>query len=186
MRRAILLGVALIVSALASGCDYGPGPKDQSNATRQFAELTAEIRPGSEDYAAWGRSSVIIRFHNVGPIPVSILKPLDGSTYEWHMPYYRLTVRDTKGEPLELSPRCGNSGLWADTEWPRDYLVPIKPKASYDVEVPLPCTIRKDGRYTVSFEYVYEPEEERFSIPPSAWRGIVRAEPVELDLKKDR
>src|SRR4051794_30030758 len=99
------------------------------------------------------------------------------------MPHYRFTLWNAAHQPLKLTPRCGLSGLWANTRWPQDYLVEIKPGASFAVELPLPCDIERPGPHTVAFEYVYQPKEERFAPPPGAWRGSVKAADVVLNLK---
>jgi hypothetical protein len=143
------------------------------------------VRAGSGAYAVRGQYSVIIRFLNSGPEPVYLLKPLDGSMEDVFMPYYRIKVWDADNEPLKPLPRCGNfGGTWWGTEWPQDYLVELKPGASLDRECLVPYEIPHDGRYNVSFEYVYEPRGGgRLAPPPGAWRGSVKAPTTVVDLK---
>src|SRR5690349_1368657 len=78
---------------------------------------------------------LVVRFRNMGRDSVFILKPMDGSKECLHMPYYRFTVLDAAGQPLQLrrDRMCNHSGLWAQTKWPADYLVELKPGGSLEI-----------------------------------------------------
>jgi hypothetical protein len=179
------LVASVILSVCLAGCSTAPDPDVPPVAPKppEPKGLTAIILPGSDLYAVREVYSVIVRFQNEGNEPAFVLKPLDGSTVSWLMPYYRFTVVNTDGKTLEPSPRCGNHGLWQDTKWPQDYLVEIKPGKSFDVEVPLSFGIRKDGRYTIAFEYVYQPVNEALAPPPEAWRGTLKTPPTSVYLR---
>ena len=180
-----LLGVFLAFTL--PGCSTAP-ENDVAPAAPKPAEvkgLTAEILPGSGIYAPRGVYSVIIHFRNEGEEPVSILKPLTLANWKLHMPYYRLTALDAKGKPLEESGYCGTWQLPTNTQWPQDYIVEIKPGKSYDVELALPFEVKHDGRYTLTFEYVYQPVNEAFAPPAEAWRGTLKTPPSSVYLRLD-
>lgn len=179
-----LTGVSLAI--LAAGCLDAPSGTEKGDvAVRQWNGLTVEVRPGTGLYLVRGLDSVIIRFHNAGPQAVTILKPLDGSSDCRHMPYYRFTVWDRNGQVLKPMKGCGHSGLWEGTQWPQDYLVEIKPGASFDVEEALAFEFERDGPHTIAFEYVYEPTNEFFAPPAGAWRGSVKSATVVLNVKRE-
>src|SRR5579883_2058418 len=123
--RVLLFLTCVVLSISSTGCRPTSSGTDapQPKVAAARNGLTVEVPRNSTVYSPRGIFNVKIRFHNAGPNAVTILKPLDGSTDCWHMPYYRFTVSDPDGKPLKLMPRCGNSGLWAGTQWPKDYLV---------------------------------------------------------------
>lgn len=145
----------------------------------------ARAKPGSGLSVSLAEGGSTVVFHNAGPDTVYILKPLDGSVNCMQWPYYRFTIRDLDGQPVKFKGRCGISGLWADTRWPQDYLVEIKPGAIYSKDVGLGgyYEFERKGRYTISFEYVYQPTENRLKPPPQAWRGTLRAPEIVCDYK---
>lgn len=146
----------------------------------------AKAKPGGGLSISLAEGGSTVVFHNAGPDSVYILKPLDGSVNCWQWPYYRFTIRDPDGQPVEFGPRCGHSGLWANTRWPQDYLVEIKPGATYSEDVWLDgyYKFEREGRHTISFEYVYQPTENHLKPPPQAWRGTLRAPEIIWDYKK--
>jgi hypothetical protein len=182
-------GAALLAlfASSSAGCLHCAGADAPAGKTPvpKTGDLTVEVRAGSGLYACRGLESVTVRFHNAGRDSVFVLKPLDGSDDDTYMPYYRFGVRDADGRtPAPCGGRCVAAGLWASTKWPDDYLVEIKPSAHFDIERPLYCDIVKAGRYKISFEYLYQPTNERFAPPPRALRGSINAAEVTLDLKK--
>ena len=149
--------------------------------------LSVELRRYPEKKSIYNRNPVMVRFTNRGKRAISIFKPLDGSFWSWHMPYYRITVIDAQRKELKMRSRCGNSGLWASTNWPDDYIVTIAPGKSYELEVGIHHVIPSDGDYRVTFEYAYDPtdkQQQTFPMPPGAWTGMVRSKENSLPLKK--
>lgn len=168
--------------ALLAGCVFAPSADEVDTAQRIQPDI--EIILESVRYTVRGTYHAKVRFRNHRDEALWILEPLDGSTDCWHMPHYKFTLSNRAGQMLPLGPRCGNSGLWADTKWPMDYLVKIQPGSSRDIEVSLPFDVREEGPHTLSFEYVYAPKDEAFAPAESAWRGTVKAAPVVVDLKR--
>jgi hypothetical protein len=126
-------------------------------------------------------------FHNGGSKPLYILKPLDGFVDCRQISYYHFAVRDPNGKPLEFRPGCALSGLWAGTKWPQDYLVEIKPDASYSVGIWLDGYFRfeRNGPHTISFEYVYQPTEDSLAPSPQPWRGAIAAPSIVMTYKPE-
>jgi hypothetical protein len=64
--------------------------------------------------------------------------------------------------------------------------VEIKPGATYSEDVWLDgyYKFEREGRHTISFEYVYQPTENHLKPPPQAWRGTLRAPEIIWDYKK--
>lgn len=132
-----------------------------------------------------GRGSIIVRFRNVSDQPVTILRPLDGSSWGWYMPGYRFTVTDEAGNELGLSGRCGVSGLWHETTWPDSYLVEIPAGSTHVMRPHVPYQIEHGMAYTVTMEYVVDPDAlserqkaQSLEIPAVAWAGSVKSEPI--------
>ena len=99
---------------------------------------------------------------------VKVLRNVDGALYSWCMPYYDLKIIDQNGHEIELPTRCGNFGHpWLGTVWPTDYVMDIQPGETRTVTIPLTHEIPADGIYTVTFEYIYEPDkaEHKFAYP---------------------
>lgn len=129
--------------------------------------------------------SVIVRFRNISDRPVTILRPLDGSSWGWYMPEYRFAATDDAGQELELSGRCGVSGLWHQTTWPDSYLVEIPAGSTHVMRQHLPYQIEHGKVYTVALEYVVDPDAlpeaqqaQSLGIPAAAWVGSARSEPI--------
>lgn len=159
----------------------------------------AKTKPGSGLTVTLDKRDGSVVFHNGGPGSVYLLKALDGSVEQMLMPYYRFTVRDPDGRPVKRKGRmCGFCGIWADTRWPQDYLVEIKPGSSYAVNRGWGWyfDFRREGPHTISFEYVYQPRKgdldsprmawprSVLNPPPKAWRGTVTAPDIVMDYKK--
>jgi len=147
--------------------------------------LEVRLLPYPDERSLQNRNPVIVRFTNRENQSIRILRPLDGSKWSWHMPYYRFTVEDADGVPLEMLTRCGVSGLWANLEWPDDYVIQILPGDSYEMQVGIPYPIPTDGEYTVSFEYVYDPKpaaKSGIEYPDGLWEGHARSEETRLKL----
>jgi hypothetical protein len=178
----LCLTATLLFLASAGWLPTANCPEEKNSTVPPKGDLTVELRPGSAEYAIRGQYSVIVRFKNNSLEAISILKPLDGSG-PGRMPDYRFTAWDATGQIVKPGGVCGtyNDGLWARTKWPQDYLVQIKPGASFDQEWPVPVV--KDGQHTIAFEYAYQPNNELHPPPPSAWRGSVKAPTVLLNFK---
>lgn len=190
MRTSYLL---FAVSAFAVGCIDASDEGEQRFAKSQSLQeqesrdaLDVEVLPWPNDKSIYNHNPVMVRFINRSQDPITIFKPLDGSLWSWHMPYYRLHVTDAEGKSLKLASRCGVSGLWAETKWPDDYLVTIAPGKSFETEVGIHHVIPESGPYHLSFEYVYDPsakEQSSFPAPATAWNGTVRSREITLNLK---
>jgi hypothetical protein len=123
------------------------------------------------------RFPVQVRLTNEGQSEVIVFRPLDGSDYCWHLPYYRFEVESSSGEALKPQVRCAMSGVWADTTWPASYAVRLAPGESFEVTLD-PPQIVEPGTYKVRFAYEYRLEEEvqgAFPTPPGAWIGVAEA-----------
>jgi hypothetical protein len=167
-------------------CSPSPTSRDEVNTTvRPAGGLSVEIRPGTGAFAERGLYSVILRFQNNGQDEVALLKRLDGSTCDRFMPYYRFTLFNTDRQPLQILNECrSTTGLYSGTRWPDDYIVKIKAGASFDMEEALPFEIEKDGSYTISFEYVYQPVKEKLPTPPGMWQGSIKSPNSIIDLRR--
>jgi hypothetical protein len=148
--------------------------------------LQAEVIQIADQPETWPHNKVKVTLRNTGRESIRILKPLDGSDYCWHLPFYRFSVKDKAGNPVPLGSRCGVSGLWADTKWPDDYLLVLKPGGSFSTEFYLPQRIPADGIYKVKFEYVMDLtlKEKQFKYPNGLWQGIAVSREMDFKLKK--
>jgi hypothetical protein len=128
-----------------------------------------------------------LRFTNRTDASIFLLKPLEGSDRDAHMPYYRYRVTDRSGDLIRGGGYCNCGGiLWSATTWPEDYLVEIRPGTSFDHRTRIRPTPAVAGPHKVDFEYVYLPNEDDYPSPPQqAWRGILRAKPVMVDCQPD-
>lgn len=131
-----------------------------------------------------GSRLVDITFKNQIDQEVTIIRPLDGSLWKWHFPYYDFTVSDSDGTSLRLGGRCGVSGLWADTEWPKDYLVPIAAQETATITILLPHAIPSDGDYEISFTYEWPAVDDQSKVLDSVFHGTIKAEPIRASIKK--
>jgi hypothetical protein len=148
--------------------------------------LSVQILPPPDRNPAVNLDGVFVEFHNRGKKPVYIFKQLDGSVNCWQMPNYHFTLRDAAGRLVEYRGRCGLSGIWADTKWPDDYIVEIKPGARYREPIWLTgyFQVPRSGPYTVSFEYVYQSKDGPYPPPANAWLGTAKAADVVIGLKE--
>lgn len=172
----LCLIVPVSILALAAGPEPAQAPADPPGAA---IRLELETHPYDK-----GRGSIIVRFRNVSDQPVTILRPLDGSSWGWFMPRYRFTVTDEEGDELELSGRCGVSGLWHQTTWPDSYLVEIPAGSTHVMRRHLPYQIEHGKAYTVTMEYIVDPDAlsegqaKSLPIPAAAWVGAAKSAPI--------
>jgi hypothetical protein len=196
--RAFAVTAVLVTSSLccsdkpAQHARPAPGSSagDSSNLPDQVSgrrpEIAVELFPYPKDKSIYNRSPVMVRFTNNSERPVRILKPLDGSLWCWHMPYYKLAVEDGSGNELSLRGRCGNSGLWADREGPDDYIVELKSGGTYEQEIGLHHMVRTPGTHTVTFSYIYDASKaglRGITYPKGLWEGEARSAATQLELK---
>ena len=166
---------------LAIGCQNAtlaplkPESALATNATLKQTALSAKLLHAEPDVSH--RFPVLVRLTNESKSEVIVFRPLDGSDFGWHLPYYRFEVTRMNGEVLKPLGRCGVSGLWAETMWPASYAVRLAPGESYDVKLD-PPQITEAGTYKVRFAYEYQVDnaaQEAFPTPKGAWVGIAEA-----------
>lgn len=184
------LGSILLLCLLVlAGCP-GAAPETETDADRRTpdpADPPIRIELDTNEFLP-NRHSVIVRFRNVSDRTVTVLRPVDGSMWGWHMPTYRFTVVDEAGNPLELLGRCGLSGIWEGTDWPDWYRVYLPPDATFTLAMHLPFEIEDGKAYTVALEYIVAADATRgpllnnpsLVIPDDAWVGAVRSEPLRV------
>jgi hypothetical protein len=150
---------------------------------------TIQLRQVKPDYDSWLKNYFEVTVANNGNEDIVILKPLDGSQWSWHLPFYRFTVIDEQGRVSAMGARCGISGLWANTKWPADYIVTLKPGESFKKTLEVLFAIPEDGEYQVKFEYVMELEKDPhkgtfLEYPVEVWKGTAESEVKTYFLKK--
>ena len=149
---------------------------DETAMAKSVAAKISQKEPGSRHFT--------IEFTNLTEEEITLIRPLDGSLWNWHYPHYDFQVTDQKGNIVERPSRCGISGLWADTEWPTDYLFVIQPGKSMMVAAYLPHHVPKDGEYHVAFRYVWKASEDQASLPASVVIGTIKAEPIRVRIDR--
>lgn len=130
-----------------------------------------------------------IRMENVSDAPVKIMKPLDGSFWLWHLPFYRLTVKPPGGEALPNQERLPMSGLWAETKFPDDYEVTLSAGERYEMEKFMPVVVPTTGVYQLHFEYIFDPAlswRDPWKYPDDMWIGRCGSETVSAHLVETR
>lgn len=152
-------------------------------------ELT-DVHTQTEGPDGWGRFGATIRFRNHATESLWVVKPLDGSRDGRVKPYYNLSVTGPVDPDERVRGRCIYCGKWANTEWPRDYLLQVPAGKTAEIKGAIGGVLRGAGRYTLEFEYVYLPDGKPMGWPPQdfpppaqAWRGQVKASPFVLDYK---
>ncbi len=192
MRRALaiplfcmVLGCATEQGAPEAANVVAPEPTSTPGAVRSprapsVAPSVSLKYKGSTDY---GPHTFDVTFHNPGAQALTVLKPIDGSLWSWHLPYYAFLVRDAKGTELEIMGRCGLSGMHAkDGNWPKTHTITLAPGGRGTLQVSLPYDLTAGQRYDVAFAYAFDPakreETDRDRANPGAityplgtWRG---------------
>lgn len=151
--------------------------------------LRAVIQAGGVRNIRMTNNVVRIRIENVSDDPVHIMKPLDGSFWNWHLPFYRLEVIGHDGKVLPNQERLPMSGLWADTKFPEDYEVVLAPGERFEMEKIMPTVVPSAGVYRVRFEYLFDPKlswRDPWTYPDTMWIGRVRAPDVQAELEETR
>jgi len=140
---------------------------------------------------AWLKNRFQVSIRNTSRKDVAILKPLDGSLWSWHLPFYRFVVTDQGGKILTMGSRCGNSGLWANTKWPDDYLLVLKPGEQFTKIFPLYVAVPGEGEYQIRVQYVMDlkadPSKGKFlQYPEEVWKGVVSSETKTCTLREQK
>ena len=189
-------GALVLAVAPLAGCevpDLPPATPDPppDGLSVELTDVTA-VTDGPGGRGLFGAT---VRFRNGGPDPVWVLRPLDGSRDGRLMPYYRLTVTGPPDPDDRVRGLCPYCGTWANTEWPRDYLVEVPAGGAAELKAAVGGWLPGAGRYVLDFEYVYLPAGQGAGasgwvndplVPPAqAWRGRVAAPAVGLDYRPD-
>ena len=172
-----------------SGC--AKSELERTTAAPESAPAPLSITLAQAESEAWLMNRFEVSIRNTGEADVVILKPLDGSLWSWHLPFYQFTVKDLSGEMLTMGSRCGNSGLWADTEWPDDYLLVLKPGEQFKKTFALYYAVPEEGEYQVQFQYIMDltadPSKGRYlRYPEQVWKGSVSSETKTYKLKEQK
>ncbi len=148
-------------------------------------DVTVEI--SSTHVTEWQHSTIYatLRFTNRTADSMWILKPVDGSDTGRRMPNYRFAVTGRHNERIPQQGVCGTIGFEPETGWPEEYLVEIPPGQSAEVGRQLLYQPRRHGRYTLAFQYVYQPGQSHWPVPPQAWIGTLTAKPVTVYCNPD-
>jgi hypothetical protein len=174
--------VAALLAGNAVGCSSLTDDQNPGHAGGPDPVLSVEVvvpPPGVEV------REVTLRFRNWSGVSGYLLKPLDGSEWCKFMPHYRWTPVGPAGKPLSRRSRCAHCGTWSNTKWPDDYLVELKPGASWEITRQLPLRVEQPGMHRVRFEYEYLPGPNDFPQPARAWRGRLVSAEVDLFLSPD-
>lgn len=185
IKLAFLALLLTLVSSVAAADDDKTSGDTRTPAPAAKTPLKVEILTPKEPAP---QNRAVVRFTNTSIDPVFILKPLDGSLHGWHMPHYHFEVTGKDGAALKLRGRCGLSGLWHETAFPKDYLVEIKPGKSFESRHYLPFAVPADGEYTVTFTYRYQPGKATFKNPTwgvaeQSWQGAVSSKALKMKLR---
>ena len=178
-------GVALTAGCGATDADANANANAESEAEADAAaSLAVEIVNVDHDRHS---TYATVRLSNRSDEPITVIDPLDGSQWGWHMPHYLFEIRDESGNPADYHLRCGVSGLWADTQWPDSYLRTLQPGEHHERRLHTGRMVTEPGRYSVTFRYRYEPDADEFTRlyeldPPAvAWRGETVSAAVDFD-----
>lgn len=148
-------------------------------------ELSLRIAP-FEDSRYEGR--ITATFSNDSKQVIKLLRPLDGSEWRWHKPYYDFSVFNSKGEQMKLALRCGLSGLYSNLKWPDDYLLVLEPGTKKSVDLDLPFEIPSEGDYQVTLSYIYDSTPDKKILnadyPEDLWKGITKSNLITIPLKQ--
>jgi hypothetical protein len=175
MKLAVCVVPLAAVIAVLSARSAAPAPAPRPEP--KGASLKLELRG----------SPLTVKFVNVGKEAIRILKPLDGSEWCWIMPHYKLTIINEQDAEVGYGSRCATYGFpyWG-TKWPNDYVVIIRPGASYTHRLSHNHRILEAGTYRLRFEYNFTPKCDRTPggpYPPGLWRGSAISNTIETKLK---
>ena len=132
------------------------------------------------------RRAIVVRFENMSRSPLKLLRPLDGSEWGWHLPFYDVSLTDSAGKAVPLGSRCGVSGLYSNIKWHDDYRFQILPGDAYETHVDIARDEGTSGKFTVRFRYTYDGavaaanKGSGIPYPEDLWSGSTASEPVEI------
>lgn len=130
--------------------------------------------------------TIVVRFENLSRRPVNLLRPLDGSEWGWHLPFYDVQMTDSAGKSVPLGGRCGVSGLYSDAKWPEDYRFQILPGDACERHVDIAREHELSGKFSVRFRYTYDStvasasRDSGIQYPQDLWSGSTASEPLEI------
>ena len=132
------------------------------------------------------RRAIVVRFENLTHGPLRLLRPLDGSEWGWHMPFYEVSMTDSAGKSVPLGVRCKLSGLYSNIKWPDDYRFQVLPGDAYEMHVDIAREDGVSGKFSVRFRYTYAPavvtasQRSGIQYPEDLWAGSAASEPVDI------
>ena len=176
--------------AIFAACSLFAG--DPSAYTARLQKVVREDSPNARDlkisvlrYSPEHRS-IVVRFENQSRSPVKLLRPLDGSEWGWHLPFYDVLMTDSAGKSVPLGGRCGVSGLYSGPKWPDDYRFQILPGDAYETHVDIAREYEISGKFSVRFRYTFDSataaanKDLGIQYPEDLWSGSTASEPVEI------
>ena len=130
--------------------------------------------------------AIVVRFENMSHSLLKLLRPLDGSEWGWHLPFYDVSLTDSAGKAVPLAGRCGVSGLYSNIKWPDDYRFQILPGDAYETHVDIAREYGIAGKFTVRLRYTYDGavaaanKGSGVPYPEDLWSGSTASEPVQI------
>jgi len=113
-----------------------------------------------------------------------ILRPLDGSTIGSFQPHYNFTVKDRSGKEPRVVLDCIPYGLWANLDWPDDYIIRLMPGDSETLQLNVPQLREAKGTLQVTFQYEYDSKDthafEGVPYPSSLWEGTINSPAITI------
>jgi hypothetical protein len=182
-----IIHTALVIFAASALFGGAPTPNTMrlQAVVREDSPNARELKLTVLRYSPDQRS-IVVRFENKSHRPLKLLRPLDGSEWGWHLPFYDVSLTDSAGKTVPLTARCGVSGLYSDIKWPDDYRIQILPGDAYETHV---HTAREDGitgKFNVRLRYTYDGAVAAankgvgIQYPADLWSGSTASEPVEI------
>jgi hypothetical protein len=103
---------------------------------------------------AYGQVYFDVVLTNNSNVPLTFLKPQDGSLSNWVIPVYRFTLLDETGRSLPLPSRSGTLGFPTYNE---PTMFTLEPGKSFQQRLSPPFFVEKPGEYKMDLTYiVYE------------------------------
>ncbi len=192
-RRVLLAALCVLLPVLAFAATFSWLP-DRDNPPPRTENLVHGLRimlePADQTVKVGEVVNFKVSFFNLGPDPLQVIRPIDGSEARWQQPYHDFLAKRENGEVLRWMLMGGRPARMRALS--NNDVLPVKKGESIDprqgpyADYLKSVSFREPGTYEVWYLYVFERVTATHDIDgapaavPTALRGVFTSNAVKV------